>query len=202
MPDFFRIERAQLQSWADRVSAASEFPRLVRRLILETGTEVVGLSFPAGEGVAAGDWDGSIRSGAASKFIPGGLSVWELSVRKDVGTKADEDYEKRTATPDGSPTTEATYVAAALRPWTKRAKWARDRTTEGRWAEVRALGLDDIEMWLEDAPVTSAWFADLLELGPFGMRAVETWWRRWAGATSPPLSHVFSSPGAKTWSKA
>jgi hypothetical protein len=189
MPDLSRIERAQLQSWADRVSAGSEFPRLVRRLILETSTEVVGLSFPAGEGVAAGDWDGSVRSGAATEFIPGGLSVWELSVRKDVGTKADEDYEKRTATPDGSPTTEATYVAAALRPWTKRARWARDRSKEGHWAEVRAFGLDDIEMWLEDAPVTSAWFADLLELGPFGMRAVETWWRRWAAATSPPLPH-------------
>jgi hypothetical protein len=88
---------------------------------------VVGLAFPAGEGVAAGDWDGSVRSGAATLFILGGLSVWELGVRKGVGTKADEDYEKRAATPDGTPSTEATYVVAVLRPWTKRAKWSGKR---------------------------------------------------------------------------
>jgi hypothetical protein len=187
MPDPFGIERAHLRSWADRFSAASEFPRLIRRLILETGTEVVGLAFPAEEGVAAGDWDGSVRSGAATAHIAAGLSVWELSVRKDVGTKAEEDYEKRTTTPDGTPTTEATYVAAVLRPWTKRAKWAREKSEEGRWAEVRAYGIDDVATWLEGAPVTSAWFADLLGLGPFGMRSVDTWWRRWAGSTSPPM---------------
>lgn len=150
---------------------------------------MVGLGFPAGEGVAAGDWDGSVRSGAATPFIPGGLSVWELSVRKDVGTKADDDYEKRTATPDGTPSTEATYVAAVLRPWTKRAKWVREKREDGRWAEVRAYGIDDIETWLEGAPVTSAWFADLLGLGPFGLRSLETWWRRWSGSTSPPMPH-------------
>jgi hypothetical protein len=189
MPDPFGIERAHLRSWADRVSAASEFPRLLRRLILETGAEVVGLGFPAGEGVAAGGWDGSVRSGTATPFIPGGLSVWELSVREDVGTKADEDYGKRAATPDGTPTAEATYVAAILRPWTKREEWAHEKSEDGCWAEVRGYGIDNIATWLEGAPVTSAWFADLLGLGPFGMRSVETWWRRWAGSTSPPMPH-------------
>jgi hypothetical protein len=189
MPDPSGIERAHLRSWADRFSAANEFPRLVRRLILETGTDVVGLGFPADEGVAAGDWDGSVRSGAATPFIPGGVSVWELSVRRDADIKADEDYSKRTAAPDDTPTNEATYVAAVLRPWTKRAKWALQKSEDGRWAEVRGYGIDDIATWLEVAPVTSAWFADLLGLSPFGMRSVETWWGRWAGSTSPPIPH-------------
>ncbi|MBN9622334.1 MAG: hypothetical protein J0H06_05165, partial [Actinobacteria bacterium] len=145
--------------------------------------------------MAAGDWDGSVRSGVATAFIPGGLSVWELSVRKDVGIKADEDHEKRTTTPDGTPTTETTYVAAILRPWTKREEWAREKSEDSRWAEVRGYGIDDIATWLEGAPVTSAWFADLLGLGPFGMRSAETWWRRWAGSTSPPMPHYLLLAG-------
>jgi hypothetical protein len=187
MPEPFRIERAALLAWADRVSVQSEFPRLLRRLILETGEDVLGLSFPAGEGVSAGDWDGSVRSGAATPFIPAGLSVWELSVNKNSGAKADEDYAKRTTTPDGTPTAEATYVAAILRPWTKRANWAKEKTDEGRWAAVHALGVDDIETWLESAPVTSAWLAELLGLAPSGLQAADPWWRRWAGSTSPAM---------------
>src|SRR4051794_16527243 len=149
MSEPFRIERAALLAWADRVSAQSELPRLIRRLILETGEDVVGLGFPAGEGISAGDWDGSVRSGATTPFIPGGLSVWELSVNKNSGTKATADYVKRTTTPDGTPTAEATYVAVILRPWTKRADWAKEITGEGRWAAVHAFGVDDIETWLE-----------------------------------------------------
>ena len=187
MPDPLRIERAALLGWADRVSAQTEFPRLVRRLVLETGKDVVGLGFPAGEGVSAGDWDGSVRSGAETAFIPAGLSVWELSVNKKAGQKADADYAKRTTTPDGTAASEATYVAAILRPWTKRADWAKKKTEEGRWASVRAIGVDDVETWLESAPVTSAWLAELLGHAPSGMRPVDTWWRRWAAATSPEI---------------
>jgi hypothetical protein len=187
MPDPFRIERVALLAWADRVSAQSEFPRLVRRLILETGEDVVGLDFPAGEGVSVGDWDGSVRSGSDTPFIPAGLSVWELSVNKKSSQKADADYAKRTATPDGTPTSEATYVAAILRPWTKQAEWAKEKASDGRWGSVRTIGVDKIEAWLESAPVTSAWLAELLGLAPFGMRAVDAWWRQWAGSTSPAM---------------
>src|SRR4051794_38838583 len=113
-------DQRDLARWADSVTSQSEFPRLIRRLILETGIGVVHLGVPAGEGVAVGDWDGTVRATVATAFVPAGLSLWELSVKKNVGTKADSDYEKRASTPDGSPTTEATYVAAYLRRWAKR----------------------------------------------------------------------------------
>jgi hypothetical protein len=58
---------------------------------------------------------------------------------------------------------------------------------EGRWAEVRAYGIDKIEAWLEGAPVTTAWMADLLGLEPFGLRAADSWWRHWASSTAPPM---------------
>ena len=177
-----------LLRWADTLGARSEFPRLLRRLILETGRGVVKLGFPAGEGVAAGGWDGTVRATEATAFIPRGLSLWELSVEKSVGKKADRDYEKRLSTPDGSPTDSCAYVAASLRRWRDRSTWERRRTAEGRWAAVRAYGLDDIETWLESAPVTHAWISEELGIGPYGLRAAESWWTAWASATTPTVT--------------
>jgi hypothetical protein len=183
-----RADRAQLLQWADRISARSELPRLTRKLILETGKGVVQLGFPAGEGVGAGDWDGSVRATEATPFVPDGLSVWELSVNKSPGSKADSDYTKRTATPDGSPTKDCTYVAVGLRPWEKRVEWARKKQKDNRWRAVRAYGVDDIEMWLEEAPVTHAWLSEEMGLAPWGLRAGESWWKQWSKATDPPMS--------------
>jgi hypothetical protein len=189
------LNRQDLLLWADTVPAASEFPRLLRRLILETGRGVVQPGFPAGEGVRAGSWDGTLRTTEQSPYIPLGLSVWEVSVEKSVGTKADDDYGKRNATPDGSPTKSCTYVEAILRPWTKRFDWSRDRSAETKWKEVRALGVDEIETWLEDAPVTHAWISQVRGRSPYGLRPIDLWWAAWAAATTPTLDVSFILAG-------
>lgn len=180
-------DRQELLRWADSIGSRSELPRLIRKLILETGKGVVELGFPAGEGVGLGGWDGTARATEASAHVPDGLSLWELSVEKSAGKKADEDYEKRTITPDGTPTSDCTYVAVSLRPWTKRSEWAKTRTAEGRWKQVRAYGVDDVETWLEQAPVTHAWISEHLGLGPHGLRAGDSWWHDWARGTDPEL---------------
>ena len=182
------VNQQDLMQWARSTAARSEFPRLLRRLVLETGRGVVGVSFPAAEGVSVGGFDGVIRATAASPFVPAGLSVWELSAEESVGTKANEDYEKRTTTPDGSATESCTYVAVSLRRWRDRSKWARDRTAEGRWKEVRAYAVDDIEAWLEQTAVTHAWLSEYLGFGPYGLHACESWWESWSLGTIPPLT--------------
>lgn len=181
------IDRAGLLSWADSIGSRSDLPRLIRRLILETGRGISELSFAAGEGVGLGDWDGVTRADEPTTFIPGGISGWELSVEKNPGSKADKDYAKRTAAPNGLPTTECTYVAVSLRPWPKRNEWATERSAERKWRSVQALGLDQIETWLEAAPVTWAWISELRGLGPHGLRPVDRWWDDWSSATRPAL---------------
>ena len=181
------VDQTELARWADSRGAPGDLPRLIRRLILETGRGVVQLGFPGGEGIATGGWDGTVRATEATAFIPAGLSLWELSVEKSVNAKADKDHDKRVATPDGSPTEGCTYVAVSLRRWAKRLEWAREKTSKGRWKAVRAYGVDDIETWLDSAPVTHAWLSELLGFHPHGLLAAETWWASWSGATKPPL---------------
>ncbi|WP_262849459.1 hypothetical protein [Mumia quercus] len=160
----------------------------MRRLVLETTPGLLELGMPAGEGVAAGDWDGSIRTTEATAWVPEGLSVWELSVNSSPNKKADEDYAKRADTPDGTASGDCTYVEAILRPWTARASWATGKRGDKVWMDVKALGLDDIETWLEAAPVTWAWLSEELGLSPHGLRTGSTWWRDWAAQTNPALT--------------
>jgi hypothetical protein len=148
---------------------------------LETGTGVAQLGFPAGEGVSAGSWDGTVRSTKETAFIPLGLSFWELSVEEGVGRKSEADYKKRT------PVHEATYVAAILRRWRKRKEWAEGHAGEGEWKDVRAYGVDDIETWLECAPVTHAWISEQLGYEPHGLVTADTWWEGWSHGTTPVI---------------
>ncbi len=191
-------DRQRLKTWADAVPSQTEFPRLVRRLILETTPGLVELGMPAGEGVAAGGWDGTVKSTAGNTWVPEGLSVWELSVNRSPGTKADKDYAKRLATPDGSPLDACTYVEAILRPWEKRGEWAATRTAEGRWKQVKAWRLDDIDTWLETAPVTWAWLSEQVGLNPYGLRSAEGWWDAWASQTTPALTPEVVLAGRET----
>lgn len=148
---------------------------------------MVELGFPAGEGVSAGSWDGTVRASEDAPYVPAGLSLWELSVEKSAGAKAEADYSKRLSTPDGSSTADAVYVAVSLRPWLKRGEWAHEKSGTGPWKEVCALGVDDVETWLESAPITHSWLSEGAGLKPHGLITAETWWNRWSGATTPPF---------------
>jgi hypothetical protein len=161
---------------------------LIRRLILETGVGVSGLDFPAAEGTAAGGWDGVAQASGTAAFIPDGLSLWELSVSASANSKAEADYVKRLTTPDGSPTADATYNQVILRRWEGRRDFAKRKNAEGRWRRVNAYGVDDIETWLESAPVTHAWISEYLGLAPYGMQTADAWWDGWASATTPALT--------------
>ena len=66
---------------------------------------------------------------------------------------------------------------------------------EGKWRDVVAYGLDELEDWLAQAPVTRAWFADQLGLHPGGYRAARDWWRDWASLTNPALPPEFLIAG-------
>ncbi len=127
--------------------------------------------------------------------MPAGLSLWELSTRGDVNVKADEDYIKRTATPDGTATALASYVAVSTRAWQGRADWALGKRGQGRWAYVEALGVDELDTWLQAAPVTHAWLSEKLGFQPHGLITTQSWWERFAHETSPELPPAFVLSG-------
>lgn len=180
-------ERSDLKTWGSQTrSAAGELPQLVRRLILETAP-VTKLGFAAAEGIGVGGWDGTARATAETAHVPAGLSLWELSTDGSPGRKARDDFDKRLGTPDGSPTSDAVYVAVSTRVWKTREDFVREANAVARWREVRAYALDELHGWLDEAPVTHAWLSELIGLTPHGLKTAERWWEDWAGRTDPSL---------------
>lgn len=183
------VKREDLVRWADDEGGPARLPELVRRLVLETADGVELIDFPGGGAVTSGGFDGHVRVSGATAFVPAGTSVWELSVRKTRPTeKADDDFEKRLQTPDGSPMSDATYMQVIARTWKDASAWATRRSAEKRWRLVRAHNVDWLTTWLEQAPATRMWFLDLLGKAPLGAVPAERWWDQWANATRPPLS--------------
>ena len=172
------VRRHHVRNWADQLDARYGLAELVLRLVEETAGGSVVAEFAIDEGVDIGGFDGTVRAEGGSRRVPVGGSVWELSVRRDVGTKADQDYERHVAAPPGWSMSKTVYSAVSLRAWRDRYAWAEKRTAERRWARVQALGLDDIMSWLSVAPLTEFWLAERLGLHPDELIPAARWWQQ------------------------
>jgi len=181
------ISRDDLKTASGLAGFDTVFPLLIRRLIAETSDGLTSIDMPGGSGTAAGGFDGIATTIRQTTFVPAGTSVWELSVGGGQ-SKANDDYGKRLAAPDGGPTSSVTYVQALLAPWTKARAWTTARNKEGRWREVRGYNLDLIHAWLDVAPATTAWLAEQLGKKMPGVRSLDQWWTdTWLPSTRVPL---------------
>ena len=171
------VRRQHVSNWANQLDARSGIVELVRRLVEETCEGPVRAEFATDEGIDLGEFDGLVCAKDATRWVPDSRSVWELSTRRDVGTKANEDYRNRVAAPSGWSMSETTYVAVSLRAWIKRRAWATERTAEACWRNVWALGLDDVMAWLSVAPRSEFWLAERLGLHPHEFQRGASWWK-------------------------
>ncbi len=74
---------ADLAQWANRLDAQGLLPKLIRRLILATVSEIMRLEMRAGEGTRYPGYDGILEVRGDNAFVPAHLSVWEMGVDQD-----------------------------------------------------------------------------------------------------------------------
>lgn len=187
MAIFTFADATDLNRWADRLESNFKLPHLVRRLITATGKGLTGVSVRAGEGVQLPGWDGKVKATEADIHVPEGDSVWEMGTSGRITEKADSDYKKRSADPDGVDPAETTYVFVTPRRWAGKDKWVEARNAEGTWKEVRAYDADDLEYWLERARAAHLWFSDQVGKDPGEAESLEVWWESWAQSTIPAI---------------
>ena len=183
------IDAKDLARWASRRDAQEKLPLLIRRLIRVTGGNIGTISFPAGDSIVYSGWDGKVVSIKGTEYIPQGLSLWELSTRKDIKRKAEEDYKKRKNDPLGKEHSMATYVFVTLRIWDGKEKWVKEKRNEKFWRDVRVYDARDLEEWIEQAPGVGIWLGKLIGKYPQEyIISLEDWWNEWSQITHPPLS--------------
>ncbi len=187
MFDITFVNSTDLHLWAHRLDARSQLPRLLRRLIHQTASDVRRIGFPADEGVQLSGWDGIVQADTGNAFVPANVSVWEMGVDRYVKRKADKEYEKRTQDPLGVNPIDTTFVFVTLRRWGGKNKWVQERNSEGKWHEVRAYDAEDLAQWLEIAPVVHLWLSEFLGKHPQGALSLDRFWTEWTEATNPPI---------------
>lgn len=184
----YLADSADILHWSDRVDARTEFPRLIRRLIQENNDQVARIEMRAAEGAGVPGFDGVVEASRGTPFVPDGTSCWELGVGLDPQDKANSDYRKRTDELGAGKDSDATFVFVTSRRWAGKRAWEAEKRAEGRWRDVRAFDVDDIELALEAAPAVHVWFSEIVGKPARGAQSVEDWWDQFAGRTNPPLT--------------
>lgn len=186
------ITATDLVHWAGTRNAESDLPLLIRRLILASVENVGHLAIPSGDSIFRPGWDGLLNAAKSSWPVPEGISVWELGKTKDVLTKANEDFNKRTTKPRGVLPEDATFVFVTPRRWPDKkqdkAAWCSARIAESNWRDVRVLDADDLEVWLDQSPSVASWFARRIGKQPEGIEGLDTFWERSISDTSTRLT--------------
>ena len=182
------FDSSEIANWADQPDAHHVLPELVRRLILATIPLPKFLDMASGSSVRMPGWDGLLSVSEENPWVPGGTSAWEFSCEKNPNQKADRDYTKRTANPQGEIASQTTFVFVTARRFRGKKTWMNNRRREGHWEGVRALEADDLIAWLEQAPAVAGWFARKIgKLPETGVVPLDEWWEGWSSATRPQI---------------
>lgn len=188
-------DATDLAAWADRREAQSVLPRLIRRLIQATGAGVTKCPVRTDEGVQLSGWDGIVHADHGSPYVPAGASGWEMSVAKRAKTEADKNWTKRTEDPAPLTPEDSAFMFVTPRRWRGKEKWADEKIRQGRWRDVRVYDADDLAAWLEDAPAVHTWLSIKIGKIPHGTRDLQSYWKIWSKATSPPMTARFLLSG-------
>jgi len=184
MVDGWNVTAQDITQWTrtNRRQAQDTLPLLVRKLVLASINPSL-LSFPAGDSVAFGGWDGVLIAKKGNAFISAGVNVFEFGTGKSIKDKANGDYQKRTINPQGVNKKKTAFVFVTSETWAKRDEWAKEKNSEGEWAQVKGLNANDLETWLGQCPAVHRWFARLIGKRPEGASDVEQAWDGWSCAT-------------------
>ena len=132
------IDATHLSQWGERRDGQSGLPEVLRRLILQQSdrprpscifrpTKVC--NSPAGMA--------SAPFAHAAEFIPEGTSVWEIGAQRNgVKSKADSDYDKRSADPIGVDPAQTTFVFVTPQRLATKAAWVAAKRADGIWRDV------------------------------------------------------------------
>ena len=177
------ITKDQLASWADTPESKASFPHLISRLIRGTTAKDTKVNIPWGSATYIGGWDGIVDSKEKTRYVPEGISLWELGTNQDPQSKANADYEKRTKEPLGYTPQDATFVFVTPRTWTKKEEWVSQKKEEKKWKDVIVYDGISLAQWLDEAPAVSRWFASQGYAGVYssdGIITADEYWEEWS----------------------
>lgn len=187
------ISALELGQWADTLQAKDRMPELVADLIWATASRVRRLRFLQGDMGQIRGFDGYLDVDSTSPFVPGGKSIWEFGTNGAGKTKAQGDYDKRTAEVDAATRAQRTLVIVSPRTWdtpqVKVEDWLDEKNKLGDWKRIVYLDGPLLEDWLAQSPaVASRWARYQFRRAPqHGVLSTEEFWQSFSSRFDPAL---------------
>lgn len=199
VPPFLAITANQIETWADQtITARQRLSVLLRTLVHSTGIGLTAVEFSGNDDSERSGWDGRVKAGEGTPWIPAGQSGWEFGVTANIKGKADGDFAKSLkATPEGERRA-MTFVFVTPRRWHGKSAWVEDAKAKGKWRDVRAYDASDIEQWLEQSLPGQVWLANELGTDADKIRSLDQCWLDWANVAHPILSPVLFEPAIES----
>jgi addiction module HigA family antidote len=195
VPHFLTIKAKQIQEWAaNDLAARQHLPVLLRRLAHSTGQDLRRIDFPGYDNAERKGSDGVIDAGAATPWIPAGVSYWEFGVNKNPKGKADSDFAARVSSMTENERAGSTFVFVTPRNWPGKNAWRKDKETMKEWKAVLAFDASDLEQWLEESIPAQIWFAEKLGIPRGSCETLDHCWERWAAGSEPPMTPEVFAP--------
>jgi hypothetical protein len=186
------IDRNDIETWAGRFDSKGLFPVLISKLVRATTPQSTFAEFPSGSAVYVGGWDGMVNCKEDTSYVPNGISLWEFGTEAGNNAKAEDDYAKRTADPQGYNSKECTFIFATPTFWRGKDKWKKEKLAEGKWLDIRTYDSRNLEEWLDIAPAVVRTFSSYVGKYPIdGTLLTEIFWEEWSigpSGTLPPES--------------
>lgn len=202
VPVFLTIKARQIEDWANsRIDSRELLPVLLRKLVHSTGIGLHSVDFPGYDNAQRKGSDGYVEAGAATPWVPEGISYWEFGTDQDPGRKANEDYKARLVSIDPAERAKSTFVFVTPRNWSAKTAWEKVKDEAGEWKAVRAFDASDLEQWLEQSVPAQIWLAERLTLPVSGYETLEQALGRWANASEPRLTSEIFEPSIAAYQK-
>lgn len=174
--------------------ARERLPQLVGRLILASALSLENFNFPFRSGVQYPGYDGFLRIGKGTPFIPDGTSVWEMGTNEKVYDKFRTDCQKRAEDPGEIQLDETTFCFVTSRIWNAKTDMGTtilDAEQKFGWRNVRIYDAQSLAEWLAQQPDVAVWFCELTGRKVEGLFSPEAFWQMHAENTEPALRPEF-----------
>lgn len=192
---FLIIKARQIEKWADsHIDARTHLPVFLRRMVHSTSRDLRHVDFPGYDNAQRRGPDGFVEAGAATPWVPEGISYWEFGTDQKPVVKANKDYTARLTSVDPAERAKSSFIFVTPRNWPGKTAWVKQKSETGDWKTVKAFDASDLEQWLEQSVPTQIWLAEQLSLPVSGYETLEQAWSRWANVSAPHLtSEIFAS---------
>ena len=184
-PEVLRISALRLQQWGATRRAEEELPELVSRLIRSELFTAGFIRAPGDERIIEPGPDIAVNNPArATRHIPKGPSVWEVSTAKDVSRKATDDLSRRQL-PAGWQHDTTSIVFVTTQPWAGAKEWVFQQYPKHLWRSITVLDATDLQSWIEESLGVQLWLMDRMGLKREGFQWLRVAVQDWCSVADP-----------------